>query len=80
MHPRVSRFADARIIWLSSAHMKMSLDAIDPIETFYHAETLEQMETLAEFDPFKTPKLSPSLEAAVGPPFFELSARSGALN
>lgn len=52
MHPRVSLFADARIIWLASAHMKMSLDAIDPIETFYNAETLEQVEALAEFDPF----------------------------
>lgn len=80
MHPRVSRFADARIIWLSSTRLKMSLHAIDPIETFYHAETLEQMEALVEFDPFKTPELCPSLEAAVGPPFFELSARSDAIN
>ncbi len=65
LHARVSLFADARIIWLASTHLKMSLDAIDPIETFYNAETTEQVEALAEFDPFKTPEFSLSLEAGV---------------
>jgi len=65
IHSRVSLFAETRLVWLPSTRLKMSLDAIDPIETFYNADTAEQVEALAEFDPFKTPELSLSVEAGI---------------
>lgn len=65
LNSKISLFANATFVWLPSRRVPLSLESIDPIHTFYNADTLEKVSELTEFEPFNTPDGKLALEAGL---------------
>jgi hypothetical protein len=62
---RLAIYANGNFVWLPSCEVAMTLASIDPLDTFYNADTPGKVIELAEFDRFNTPEGKWSIEAGL---------------